>query len=76
MTAGLVIRVLAAGMLAGGIWPATAQAPAKATFAGGCVWCGEADFDKVTGGVGTTGGDIGGGVGKGGSDAVERGHGG
>jgi peptide-methionine (S)-S-oxide reductase len=38
----------------------TAQATAKATFAGGCFWCVEADFDKVRGVVSTTSGYIGG----------------
>jgi peptide-methionine (S)-S-oxide reductase len=31
-----------------------------ATFAGGCFWCTEADFDKVTGVISTTSGFIGG----------------
>jgi peptide-methionine (S)-S-oxide reductase len=41
---------------------AAAQAPplAKATFAGGCFWCIEADFDKVDGVISTTSGYIGG----------------
>lgn len=40
--------------------PATAQTTAKATFAGGCFWCVEADFDKVPGVLSTTSGYTGG----------------
>ncbi|MEM7706785.1 MAG: peptide-methionine (S)-S-oxide reductase MsrA [Pseudomonadota bacterium] len=36
------------------------SATAKATFAGGCFWCVEADFDKVDGVISTTSGYTGG----------------
>ena len=51
---------LALGVLALGQVPAASAAEALATFAGGCFWCTEADFEKVPGVSSAISGYIGG----------------
>ena len=65
MKAGAFVAALAAGLVtaAAAQTQPTGPAPAglaKATFAGGCFWCVEADFDKVPGVKSTVSGYIGG----------------
>jgi hypothetical protein len=43
-----------------GAQPAEPAKTAIATFAGGCFWCVEADFDKIEGVISTTSGYTGG----------------
>ena len=56
-----VIALALAGGLAAFALPSAAQTTtAKATFAGGCFWCVESDFDKVPGVLATVSGYTGG----------------
>jgi peptide-methionine (S)-S-oxide reductase len=58
LLAGLLITV---GAAAGAVAQTTgAPGTAVATFAGGCFWCVEADFDEVAGVISTTSGYTGG----------------
>ena len=54
------ILVFAAVAVTGAAAQSDSPMAAKATFAGGCFWCVEADFDKVEGVISTMSGYIGG----------------
>jgi len=59
----LLVAVLLSAVVTGPVSAqpdASAGRPALATFAGGCFWCVEADFDKVDGVISTTSGYTGG----------------
>jgi peptide-methionine (S)-S-oxide reductase len=57
MLAAILSAILAVSAVA---QPIEAPKTATATFAGGCFWCVEADFDKVAGVISTTSGYTGG----------------
>jgi peptide-methionine (S)-S-oxide reductase len=62
LRATLVLLTLSVALAAPATAQSTAEKPAHAvaTFAGGCFWCVEADFDKVKGVISTTSGYTGG----------------
>lgn len=59
-TAKKVATIAALGAASAAAAQAPATVTAKATFAGGCFWCLESDFDQVPGVVSTTSGYTGG----------------
>jgi peptide-methionine (S)-S-oxide reductase len=66
--------VLAAGSIAAGqTAPQPGPGQAVATFAGGCFWCTESDFDKIKGVISTTSGYTGGNVPNPGYERVSAG---
>ena len=56
----LAVAAVGLAVSAGAIAQGNAAATSKATFAGGCFWCVESDFDKVDGVLSTTSGYTGG----------------
>jgi len=67
------VLLAAAGLAVAQTPPQPAAGQAVATFAGGCFWCTESDFDKLKGVVATTSGYIGGKVPNPGYERVSAG---
>ena len=70
---GLALVLGAAGLSSAQNAPQPAAGQAVATFAGGCFWCTESDFDHVKGVVSTTSGYTGGNVPNPGYERVSAG---
>ena len=56
----ILLLLMTLGLVAVMAADTSAQAPKKATFAGGCFWCMEPPYDKLPGVISTTSGYIGG----------------
>jgi len=69
----LALMLAAMGLAAAQGAPQPAPGQVVATFAGGCFWCTESDFDKVKGVISTTSGYIGGTVPNPGYERVSAG---
>lgn len=71
--ARLWLSLVAAVAFAGAAAAQTSPKPAIATFAGGCFWCTESDFDHVPGVISTTSGYTGGKIANPGYERVSAG---
>jgi peptide-methionine (S)-S-oxide reductase len=71
--AGVLAMPLSLALAVSSAGQGAEQKTATATFAGGCFWCVEADFDKVEGVISTTSGYTGGGKANPSYEEVSRG---